>query len=215
MMSQGMELRVKKFATWPTACTPESVGDAARVLARLHSLPLQDAERTRFPDASATALLERWRGWSEGKGTEEFREALEAVGESLENVSSRPPALLHGDCHGGNFLTDGRKIVAVLDWESSAFGDPRIVLADTGFPKPAEKRGRRDDLAALLAQSLEPRDRLLDLAAAQHLHRPQQVGAEAGAKAGLLVVPRIGPPRRRGARWQRGARHGRAPREPR
>ena len=41
----------------------------------------------------------------------------------------RPPALLHGDCHAGNFLSDGRRIVAVLDWESSALGDPRVDLA--------------------------------------------------------------------------------------
>ena len=110
-------------------CTPESVADTARVLARLHSLPLEDAERNSLPEVSVTALCERWREWSEGTGNEEIRLALEVVGASLDELILRPPSLLHGDCHGGNFLTDGREIVAVLDWESSALGDPRIDLA--------------------------------------------------------------------------------------
>ncbi len=39
-------------------------------------------------------------------------------------------ALLHGDPNPGNYLLDGDRVVAVLDWELAAIGDPR---SDLGF----------------------------------------------------------------------------------
>lgn len=39
-------------------------------------------------------------------------------------------ALLHGDPNPGNYLFDGERVVAVVDWELAALGDPR---SDLGF----------------------------------------------------------------------------------
>lgn len=39
-------------------------------------------------------------------------------------------AFLHGDPNPGNYLFDGERVVAVLDWELAAIGDPR---SDLGF----------------------------------------------------------------------------------
>jgi aminoglycoside phosphotransferase (APT) family kinase protein len=39
-------------------------------------------------------------------------------------------AMLHGDPNPGNYLIDGERVVAVLDWELAAVGDPR---SDLGF----------------------------------------------------------------------------------
>src|SRR5690606_35937028 len=39
-------------------------------------------------------------------------------------------ALLHGDPNPGNYLFRGESVVAVLDWELAALGDPR---SDLGF----------------------------------------------------------------------------------
>jgi aminoglycoside phosphotransferase (APT) family kinase protein len=39
-------------------------------------------------------------------------------------------ALLHGDSNAGNYLFRGKTVVAVLDWELCAIGDPR---SDLGF----------------------------------------------------------------------------------
>src|SRR4029078_6543730 len=41
-----------------------------------------------------------------------------------------PLAVVHGDYRLGNMMVDGPRIVAVLDWEMGAIGDPR---ADVGY----------------------------------------------------------------------------------
>ncbi|HEY3961063.1 MAG TPA: phosphotransferase family protein [Gaiellaceae bacterium] len=41
-----------------------------------------------------------------------------------------PPTVVHGDYRLGNMMTSGNRIVAVLDWEMGAIGDPR---ADVGY----------------------------------------------------------------------------------
>lgn len=133
-------------------CTPLAVADAARVLARLHGLQLEDDEQLRFPRVGVVDLIERWRGWFEGEEDEQTRAALEVVCESLDKAMCRPPALLHGDCHAGNFLSDGRKIVAVLDWESCAVGDPRLDLA---VMDGCLRRWNSDELADSFLQEYE------------------------------------------------------------
>ena len=40
-----------------------------------------------------------------------------------------PPRIVHGDIGPANFLHDGRRVTAVLDWESTHFGDPMEDLA--------------------------------------------------------------------------------------
>ena len=55
-----------------------------------------------------------------------IRSALRAVPASLP---ANPPSLLHGDYWPGNVLWDGGHLVAVIDWEDCAIGDPLADLA--------------------------------------------------------------------------------------
>lgn len=67
------------------------------------------------------ALLAGYRGEASQLGTD----ALDPVLDWME--ANRPPSgeyvLLHGDYHGGNVITDGGTIVAVVDWEGASIGD--------------------------------------------------------------------------------------------
>jgi aminoglycoside phosphotransferase (APT) family kinase protein len=46
-----------------------------------------------------------------------------------ESAYTGPPRLLHGDFWPGNLLWRGRELVAILDWEDAAVGDPLCDLA--------------------------------------------------------------------------------------
>jgi aminoglycoside phosphotransferase (APT) family kinase protein len=48
----------------------------------------------------------------------------------LADVSPRPSVLLHGDYWQGNTLWRDGRLVAVIDWEDAAFGDPLADLAN-------------------------------------------------------------------------------------
>lgn len=112
------DILVLDFVDGATDLPPDPGGAMADVLARIHaaglaSLPTLPAREDplpalleRFPDAPglAAALSGRgpWRG---------------------------PAALLHGDFWPGNLLWREGEIVAVLDWEDAAVGDPLSDLA--------------------------------------------------------------------------------------
>jgi aminoglycoside phosphotransferase (APT) family kinase protein len=58
--------------------------------------------------------------------------AVEEVGAYLaaHTPEQLGPTVVHGDYRLGNMMTSGNRIVAVLDWEMGAIGDPR---ADVGY----------------------------------------------------------------------------------
>jgi len=73
--------------------------------------------------------LVRIASWAEESGDIEVIEKVEAIANQSKNIEERSGVVIHGDCHPGNFLSDGQNITAVLDWEDSAIGDPRIDVA--------------------------------------------------------------------------------------
>lgn len=111
---------------------------AARMLATIHSVDWRAAELDflvggQEGQSPVSSELAAWRARAD-----HYRVAraplLIALGHFL--VANEPPdarlSLLHGDPNPGNYLFDlhGDTVVAVLDWELAAIGDPR---SDLGF----------------------------------------------------------------------------------
>jgi aminoglycoside phosphotransferase (APT) family kinase protein len=117
---------------------PVGLADAlADVTARLHTLgplrelgDLTDSIRHELWGLSRHACTERYiRNWFELFLREDHTPSPALVGLYswlLDNVPARvgKPVLLHGDIGFHNFLFDGDRLSAVLDWEFSHIGDP-------------------------------------------------------------------------------------------
>lgn len=108
----------------------------AEMLARIHAVPwreqgldfLLDGDDSDDPLATE---LRPWRRMAERAGIAHHR-VLVGLGSYL---ATNQPAdarmtLIHGDPNPGNYLVRGNEVVAVLDWEVAAIGDPR---SDLGF----------------------------------------------------------------------------------
>ena len=50
--------------------------------------------------------------------------------ENVEDIAEERLALVHGDFRFGNFVFDGSRIVALVDWERAMLGDP---MSNLGF----------------------------------------------------------------------------------
>ncbi|MBI2767043.1 MAG: phosphotransferase family protein [Chloroflexi bacterium] len=112
---------------------------AAETLARIHAVDWRAAGLGfLLPDPAVSPLpsplhteLAQWRGRAEHLRVA-HSPLLIALGSYLaanEPADARH-ALLHGDPNPGNYLFRGDSVVAVLDWELAAIGDPR---SDLGF----------------------------------------------------------------------------------
>jgi aminoglycoside phosphotransferase (APT) family kinase protein len=109
---------------------------AAEALARVHAVDWEAAELefllpAEFSGSPLDAELAGWRARAERLRIARAPLLIE-LGEWLranEPADSRL-ALLHGDPNPGNYLFRGDQVVAVLDWEVAAIGDPR---SDLGF----------------------------------------------------------------------------------
>ena len=93
--------------------------ECGRILARLHSIPLQ-----RLPQLSRPDPIERCREVLDG--LDERHPAFELVLRRLElsRPEPRPDTLVHGDFRLGNLLIAEHGVSAVLDWELVHRGDP-------------------------------------------------------------------------------------------
>lgn len=117
-------------AAAPNEALAERLGAA---LARLHQIrpPVAELAFLGAPPADpARALLAAYRWRLDAMG--EARPAAEWGMRLLERHAPPPlPAVLcHGDFRTGNYLVADRALVAVLDWEFAAWGDPD---ADLGW----------------------------------------------------------------------------------
>ena len=83
------------------------------------------------PPSPIECELAGWRERAEGfrMGRAPMLVALAGYLAANEPADARH-ALLHGDPNPGNYLFQGDRVVAVLDWELAAIGDPR---SDLGF----------------------------------------------------------------------------------
>jgi aminoglycoside phosphotransferase (APT) family kinase protein len=75
--------------------------------------------------------LDRWTSALRGAQLREVP-AFDALIERLQRsmpASSPGPTLVHGDTKWGNFMFQGDQLLAVLDWEMAAIGDPLVDVA--------------------------------------------------------------------------------------
>jgi aminoglycoside phosphotransferase (APT) family kinase protein len=100
----------------------------AEELVRIHRIRGDDPRIAFLPrelDVMASRLAERPAVPDEDMSATKLRGAL--VGRWPP--PQLPPVLLHGDCWTGNLIWQDGRIAAVLDWEDSMRGDPRVDLA--------------------------------------------------------------------------------------
>ncbi|MBI5949668.1 MAG: phosphotransferase family protein [Chloroflexi bacterium] len=109
----------------------------AEALAGVHAVDWRSAGlEFLLPEGAATPSplacdLAQWKAKAAHLEMAHHRD-LVALGEFLaanEPADARH-ALLHGDPNPGNYLLDGDRVAAVVDWEVAAIGDPR---SDLGF----------------------------------------------------------------------------------
>lgn len=112
----------------------EALGfEVVDVLARLHAIDPDTVGLGQLgrKEAYLERQLKRWtKQWENSKTRE-----IPAMEESRRLLAERMPeqvgaSIVHGDYRLGNFLVDGPRIAAVLDWELCTLGDP---LADFGY----------------------------------------------------------------------------------
>ena len=101
----------------------------AELLARLHRTNISETDTNQLPDGSLSNLLGRMAAWADESENVELVEKVKFIEGQSGDIEERPGVLIHGDCHPGNFLSDGQRITAMLDWEDCAIGDPRFDVA--------------------------------------------------------------------------------------
>ncbi|MGE0795721.1 MAG: phosphotransferase family protein, partial [Acidimicrobiia bacterium] len=130
------------------------------------------ADAAEFPidqfDTMAEALddeLRWWTGYAADRGAMEepiIRLGARVLAATLPATDERP-SLVHGDAGAGNFMVDGGRVSAMIDWELAHVGDPHEDLAwlwmrgaHTSFGDPKQ---RLEEYEAAAGRALDP-DRL-------------------------------------------------------
>jgi aminoglycoside phosphotransferase (APT) family kinase protein len=104
--------------------------DAARILARLHSIGPNDVGLDDEPEVPLVEEVERWVRVFETVGDDlraGYRQCADALHASLP--AALPSTIVHGEYRLGNTLARGDAVVAVIDWELWSREDPRIDLS--------------------------------------------------------------------------------------
>ncbi len=106
---------------------------AAGMLARIHSIPLTEEDRSFLLDANSEAV---WFLYSPGDRAPDYMQAFPggekmwgSIRDLRPHLKPMAPVLIHEDYWEGNILWHEGEITAVLDWEEAAFGDPAIDVA--------------------------------------------------------------------------------------
>lgn len=103
----------------------------AMMLARIHSVPCNTTDKSFLLDANAEA------SWFLRSGSvPDYMKAhpdgvvvWQTVHDQWPNMEQASAGLVHIDYWSGNVLWDAGRIVAVVDWEEAAYGDPGIDVA--------------------------------------------------------------------------------------
>lgn len=93
-----------------------------------------------------------WDPMKDSVNMDLVRKAIERI-QSLAQFCPEERKLIHGDFGSFNFLSDGRRITAVIDWDLSMFGDSLYDLANLSFWNEDKMQ---PVIAALTRQREEP-----------------------------------------------------------
>ncbi|MCW3055005.1 MAG: phosphotransferase family protein [Chthonomonadales bacterium] len=118
---------------FPSIPAPHAMITYVELLLRIHRVWPDRTDLSFLPQQAeiVSGKLEGTEGTTEAQTVEE-RQVLEALREAWPHVQQRNPSvLLHGDYWPGNTLWQGEELVAVIDWEDAAIGDPLIDLANS------------------------------------------------------------------------------------
>ena len=130
------------------ANTDNWVGELARTLAHIHTIPITEQEIEFLLDSNreVTWFLHRGQVTAEMAEYPDGRIIWQLVHDHFPHIQSVPPAFVHVDYWLGNILWQDGRITAVLDIEEAAYGDPaydvaymRIELAMLGGEALAEQ----------------------------------------------------------------------------
>lgn len=163
----GVTLQDSAAATLRALAEP-----VARVLEAIAASPLDGTRGWGPLDADGAGAHASWEeflraplaaGW---EGPDRHAEAVAALLRALAEPDGGPPPprrLVHGDFGSNNVLTDGRRIVAVLDWECALAGDPLYDAANVFFWAPWLEcmRIQAEQLDAALSRDSQVRRRLV------------------------------------------------------
>jgi aminoglycoside phosphotransferase (APT) family kinase protein len=104
---------------------PGFVGELATVLSAIHAVPTADVSFLPERGLAESDVLRRRPGGS--RDERRIRDVLASAGPRRQR---NPSVLLHGDFWPGNTLWKDGRLVAVLDWEDAAIGDPLADVAN-------------------------------------------------------------------------------------
>lgn len=172
--------RVRGRGAWrrPSAALAH---DLAAVLAALHGATAGGSYPAALPDLAVETLLARYAAWAVEAGDAAMADRVRSVGGALARAErrggERASTLVHGDPYLGNWLAAQGRVTALLDWEETGVGDPRIDVAQVAASLRAEGAGAGPALAACFLTAyaertgatvgdLEPWEALLRLRAA-------------------------------------------------
>jgi aminoglycoside phosphotransferase (APT) family kinase protein len=126
---------VLEYVEGETEFTPSNLSDFlsqfAAQLSRIHQI---DASRSdvaflpKFEERAARLLRERPAQIDESLDEGRIRNTLEKTGPFPQRNT---PVLLHGDFWPGNILWRDGQLVAIIDWEDAALGDPLADVANS------------------------------------------------------------------------------------
>ena len=113
------------------ALAPEYIQQLATQLARIHALDCSKLDAAFLPQQAqrfSEKVGKRPTKLDESLDEGRIRDALEAIGPVSQH---NPSVVLHGDYWPGNILWKNGQLVAVIDWEDAAVGDPLADVANT------------------------------------------------------------------------------------
>ncbi len=99
------------------------------LIARLHQLTAPDSVRGLLPRITVLQELARMADIAHRYEDRELIRAVDELNLSAQEMEAYPPCVLHGEPQLANLLYDARGITTWLNWENSAFGDPRWDIA--------------------------------------------------------------------------------------
>jgi aminoglycoside phosphotransferase (APT) family kinase protein len=150
--------KIERWPTWTSrreAVAAEIVGALAEIQAFRWRERQPEAGEARLTGSveRVHAALRRyaWTNLERADDAQTYPTWVDAITWLEENVPPLPDSelvLVHGDFRFGNFVWDGDRIAAVLDWELAGIGDP---MQDLGLFCMPYSRRRRPELMGMAA----------------------------------------------------------------